>query len=361
MPRNNSTNWSVGDTISATRLQDFNQDIDDIYSFWSDRWRLTQSTLWALQVYVWAFSYIVWTIVWISAATDWIAVTNNAINYIEINNVWTIIVNTTGWTPTNARIWKVTTSGWIITAIEIWKSEIIWWNLWWWVPQTVFPVDEWSSQSVFSDNNNFHCYIRSDTSDLRLTYTWFSTDRLVYNAGVIQQVARTTIWATATWYRYAIIVDWYIYAMLTDWSATRIYRCAITSNIASAGSWTQLTISWTALWTNHRLIWYWNGAFWTATWTTFQPYTLSWTTLTSWTAVNVTWSSYSVNSRVNSTWIYAYFTTAPNHRRANFSWTLDWIQFNASGFRLFATTNNVFIEFKDIVTNPQSYILLPNL
>lgn len=32
MQRTNSTNWSVGDQISATRLQDFNEDLDRLFA-----------------------------------------------------------------------------------------------------------------------------------------------------------------------------------------------------------------------------------------------------------------------------------------------------------------------------------------
>ena len=40
MPRINSSDWSVNDPITAVRLQDFNEDIDDIYTLGTDRGRI---------------------------------------------------------------------------------------------------------------------------------------------------------------------------------------------------------------------------------------------------------------------------------------------------------------------------------
>lgn len=44
MPRTNSTNWSTGDQISATRLQQINAELDDIYSNGSDRLKVYADT-----------------------------------------------------------------------------------------------------------------------------------------------------------------------------------------------------------------------------------------------------------------------------------------------------------------------------
>lgn len=126
MPRDDSQNWSIGDQILASRLQAFNTEIDKILTHWSDKWRVVAAaSASALKVDIAAFSFIVWAIKWIYAGTTDFSVTDNSINYIEINDSWVVASNTIGWTATKARIWKVTASGWIITAIEDWRPDVV--------------------------------------------------------------------------------------------------------------------------------------------------------------------------------------------------------------------------------------------
>jgi len=40
MPRQNSSTWNIADPITSTRLNDINQDIDDIYENGDDRLRI---------------------------------------------------------------------------------------------------------------------------------------------------------------------------------------------------------------------------------------------------------------------------------------------------------------------------------
>ncbi len=149
------------------------------------------------------------------------------------------------------------------------------------------------------------------------------------NNGATQSITFSTIWASATECTSVIIVSGYVYAYLNNGvTSTRIYRCAITSDIATAGNWTQLTISGAALESNSNagLAGYGNGTFWVIHTTNgFVPYSLSGTTLTSSTAVTVTGANYDVTySRVNGTGIYAYFSSgAPSRRFASFAGTLD--------------------------------------
>lgn len=55
MPRTNSLNWSTGDTITADRLQDINQDIDDLYTNGNDRVRVAVISALQIQVLPGAF------------------------------------------------------------------------------------------------------------------------------------------------------------------------------------------------------------------------------------------------------------------------------------------------------------------
>ncbi len=148
------------------------------------------------------------------------------------------------------------------------------------------------------------------------------------NSGNSQSITYATIWASATECTSVIIVGGYVYAYLNNGTtSTRIYRCATTADISTAGNWTQLTISGAALQSDSSagLAGYGNGNFWVIHTTNgFVPYALSGTTLTSSTAVTVTSATYDVTySRVNGTGIYAYFASGSSRRFANFSGTLD--------------------------------------
>lgn len=126
MPRNNSTNWSTGDNISATRLQEFNEDIDNLYGNWSDRMFCYKS--WALQVTIGTWNYRVWNTEWIYAGAT-TAVTDNATNYIMLDETWTLQISTSAWDWNYARIAKVTAVSWNITTIEVWRADLIWWPI----------------------------------------------------------------------------------------------------------------------------------------------------------------------------------------------------------------------------------------
>ena len=58
MPRINSSTWSTNDAITGTRLQDFNEDLDDLYSKGTDRGRVvTAASLTALRIDIGAFAW----------------------------------------------------------------------------------------------------------------------------------------------------------------------------------------------------------------------------------------------------------------------------------------------------------------
>lgn len=58
MPRKNSTSWSVGNPVTATRQNAINSDLDDLYALGSDRLKLYRiSTDPALQVTIGAGNY----------------------------------------------------------------------------------------------------------------------------------------------------------------------------------------------------------------------------------------------------------------------------------------------------------------
>ena len=135
MPRTNSTDWSSNDSITARRLQHFNEDIDNIYAKWNDRIRASRAISGnPLDIDVGAGSYIVWTARGLYSGETDVTLTNNATNYIMITEIGLLEINTSGRDSDKARIAIVTTSWWVITNIEQWRPDIIWWDIWWWFP-----------------------------------------------------------------------------------------------------------------------------------------------------------------------------------------------------------------------------------
>lgn len=131
MPRQNSSNRSVWDQITADRLQDINEDIDDIYILGTDRGRIVQSSLGALKVDIGAFAYLVGSIAGLKTAQTGVVVTDSATNYIEIDDTGTTQINTTWWTTAYAKIGTVVCAGWVITSINIYKPDVVGWLLGW--------------------------------------------------------------------------------------------------------------------------------------------------------------------------------------------------------------------------------------
>ena len=128
--RENSSDWSVNDNITAARLQDINEDLDDLYAYGDDRGRVVKaSSLSALKVDVGAFSYIIGTTYGTHAGTTDLSLTNNATNYVECDSAGTISVNTSGFSTNSARLATVVTSGGSISTITLNKVDVIGGNL----------------------------------------------------------------------------------------------------------------------------------------------------------------------------------------------------------------------------------------
>lgn len=118
MPRKNSSTRAVNDTVTAARLEDINQDIDDLYSEWPDRLRVRKAISWTpLRIDISAGAYYIWS----SQGVYWwwtdIVVTNNATNYVMIDNAWTITISTSARTAWLWRLAQVICSGGAVTSI----------------------------------------------------------------------------------------------------------------------------------------------------------------------------------------------------------------------------------------------------
>lgn len=133
MPRKNSLNWAATDPISAIRLQDFNDDFDDIYEYGDDRLRVSRAASGtALKIDVGAGSARIGTVNVVYGGDTDLSVTNNATNYVEMDASGTIIINTTGWTTVPQpllRLAEVVALSGAISSITLWKTDSVGGNL----------------------------------------------------------------------------------------------------------------------------------------------------------------------------------------------------------------------------------------
>jgi hypothetical protein len=126
MPRQHSSTWNTGDNVSASRLQDINEDLDDIYSLGNDRGRIWEAASGTpLMIDIAPFNWRVGTTTGQFGGDTDIALTDDATNYVEIKSDNTIAINTTTWTTANGRLGTVTCVGGEITAISIWKPDVV--------------------------------------------------------------------------------------------------------------------------------------------------------------------------------------------------------------------------------------------
>jgi hypothetical protein len=125
MPRI-TNNWSVNDNVTASTLNDINQDLDELYTFGSDRAKIIPAqSLLPLAVDIPQFTYRIGTVTGQSVGITDLLVTDNATNYIEISAGGIISSNTIAFDNNKARIGTVTTSGGIITVIQTERFDVI--------------------------------------------------------------------------------------------------------------------------------------------------------------------------------------------------------------------------------------------
>lgn len=229
MPRENSTNWSSGDNVSATRLQQINADLDNLYSKGSDRLKVYAST--GLNILIGAGVYRAWSTEWIYAGGT-VAMTDNATNYVMINPSGSIIVSTSAWDTSNIKLAVVTTVSGVITSIVIWRVDAIGWVIWGW---------EWTylSKKTFSNSSTQQDFTSLAAHDYyRLVFN-------VYNHG-----ARLTMNVWVNWITWTAYL--YFYMALTPYvnnnqAAWKVYDTGATADDIFKGDfvigWKYLTAS----------------------------------------------------------------------------------------------------------------------
>jgi hypothetical protein len=180
MPRKNSTTWNVGHAVTATRLNQINSDLDDLYTLWSDRMKVYRlSTDPALQVTIGAGIWRVGTAEWLYAGGT-LTVANNVTTYIMISSAGAIVTSTSGWNWQNTRLAIVISSGGAITNITIWKNDAIWWELSsaWFQDITSTTYTNWLLMAFTADWVNFT--LTYEKKKLKTITNWINTWTMNY-------------------------------------------------------------------------------------------------------------------------------------------------------------------------------------
>ena len=158
--------FSADDKISAyitkwhfDRVEDWfdntNDEIDDILANWDDKLRTYKKT-W-LQIEVKPWPVLVWS-AYYDFAWWTLTLTNNATNYIEINEDWNLVSNTTWRIDENTKISKVTTSWWEVTNIEDWRLWTVWGKIGW------VNIHDLTEKEILDPNDEL---ILSDSENIR--------------------------------------------------------------------------------------------------------------------------------------------------------------------------------------------------
>jgi microcystin-dependent protein len=149
MPRTNSTTWTAGNAIQATRLNQINTDLDDLYSTGSDRLKVYRiSTDPALRVTIGAGTYRVGSTEGQYAGgtlTVWASLTT----YIMIDSVWTIQTSTSTWNGQYARIWVVISGVSTITSITNWRNDVVGGDFWWNPTWVILVWSTWTAPTGY--------------------------------------------------------------------------------------------------------------------------------------------------------------------------------------------------------------------
>lgn len=242
--------FSADDTISAyidkEHFDKIDDSINDIYDNWVNKLR-TEVISW-LQIKVNAWPVLVWSSYY---DFEWwnLTLTDNATNYIEIDEDGFLVSNTTSWTLENTKIAKVITSSGVITSIEDWRLGTVWGKIW------GTDIHELTEKTSLSPDDEF---IVSDS------------DNIYNNKKIKAKTMSDTIWTNNKLnINFVLISGW--------WAGWRWYF----TNGASGGWWWWQIIEWKAVlnrwWEYNVIIWVWWQTNWASGgWSLFLWYFCYW-------------------------------------------------------------------------------------
>ena len=192
MPRINSTSWSPNQPITAVRLTDFNEDIDDLYSKGSDRlkiYRIAADP--AFRVTIGAGNFRVGKVEG-QYAGGTLTVSASVTTYIMIDSSGAIQTSTVTWNGLYARLGIVVSNVSGITSINIWRSDAVWWelSLAWFQNITSTTYSNWMLTAFTADGISHtvtYVYRRVIKSITNWTNTW----TMNYSKGRLSTTVKT--------------------------------------------------------------------------------------------------------------------------------------------------------------------------
>ncbi len=209
--------FSTDDTISAyidkEHFDEIDKSINDIYDNWVNKLR-TEVVSW-LQIKVNAWPVLVWS--WYYDFAWWtLTLTDNATNYIEIDQDWLLTANTTGWNDKSTKISKVTTSWWEVISIEDWRLWTVWGEISWVNIHdlTEKTVLSWNDEFVLADSNNIYNNKKVKLSDLFDIWSLCIWDWSDWDCVITED---TRLCAKDWYFNNLTICSWVILSFCWDW------------------------------------------------------------------------------------------------------------------------------------------------
>lgn len=166
--------FSADDTISAyitkEHFDKIDDSINDIYDNWVNKlrtevisWLQIKVNAWPVLVGSWYYDFAWWNL----------TLTDNTTNYVEIDEDWLLVFNTSGRNNENSKIAKVITSWWAITSIEDWRLWTVWGKIWW---LNIHELTE--KQSISSDDELVITDSENIWQNKKIKYRNTNTDKL---------------------------------------------------------------------------------------------------------------------------------------------------------------------------------------
>lgn len=191
MPRKNSTAWVPNAPITAVRLEDFNEDIDDAYATGSDHlkvYRLAADP--ALQVTIGPGTYRVGSVE--GQYAGWtLTVGASVTTYIMIDSAGAIQTSTSAWNGQYTRLAVVVSGASTITSITDWRNKVVggeigvagFGNI------TSTTYDKWRLTAFTADGVNFT--ITYSGYRIKTITNWTNTWTMSYSKGRLSTTVKT--------------------------------------------------------------------------------------------------------------------------------------------------------------------------
>lgn len=245
--------------------------LNDIYDNWTNKLR-TELVSW-LQVEVNPWSVLVWSAYYDFAGWT-ITLTDNATNYLEIDEDWNIANNTSGRNDENAKLAIITTAGGSVTNIQDWRLWTVGWKI------GGVNIHDLTEKTILSPNDEF---IIADSENI------FNNKKVklsnILPASIVRSVTlgeAVTAWDWkgacyfwTDWKVYLSNVAWHNYCdwiVIDSWNAGDTVRMIISWFVPCTLNWTSQTVNLAyTSWTTDT----WYGDFVSVSWATQTSY--SWT------------------------------------------------------------------------------------